>query len=1166
MDSDRIPKISVNGFAFEIGFKLGLVHGFIQRWPEQTEWQNVRNDLLDRVRKRDKKDGNLGVVGKILRSLTFDELTRTSIWNHGEKNFYRVVEEKGLLDSSPREPTIVQINLYLDGLYGGMLTAMDRNLFPDGASIKPEVFSIFNENKGEAGCHKNADALLLVEEGSRAKLICWDFKLRGGTFHYATWLMPSSDAVYVPPSMWGVNFSLSLGKSSFKNFLDHLLQKGNLMVNSKELPVSFEFRSIVQVFAYMMDYLSENQYWLKDVLKVSVDRVHAGLIYSTVDGVNFSFDLNEDVDVSDYAKKLKNLYSDINQKLVDQGFISLTEASKTTNPDAFEVMLDLYEKSLREEIKSYLNEMALRNERSNSKWAKEIVLDGERSIKAVRDSVEKEMRAFWKGNPWGKIFISLSSTGTGKTTSVVKVIIHNFLKNGEGKLVVWYFAPRKQLLNDFKDKIMDSGENEIKKKAEEYVEIIMPSVKGESRESPFYWYREVAVEFFQGREGKIKETANALMDRIARLDKKIFVCLNTLQSATQVQGSLQSTLKHIKRCIGSYRDMGATGMVFIFDEIIGNNNGFFTLRETLEMFDEYKHMMSILVFDATLHSKGVFETIWNEYMTRNYLAPSFFVTRFEQDGEMDIFGWKAVIRSGYTYPARILRIREVFPIDLIAPDSDLDDDLSDEKPEYFGTEKESARKKQEEMWCRCVADVVEREYRRLNQDSKDSRESKEKERVYTYIQHRERAYKTKENLQSRKYSIGVCTSNDREASSDYGRFDIVISTSTLSRGVSFKQNFTKAVIVCPHFWGFEENVIEDIQAGARIRGMKDDEKRIKEIVRVYAVTPYENEGAMEMRARSWLECFVEDEILDEGILDEEADKEKARKELVRKIKKVLKLATRRNLLRGLIQTANLMLNLYEAYYTPHQHDEVCVVVPQQLDPEYVPNFLEPACSFVSFLREMSCFDQEFNEEERKKIAKLENEIREFLIARVDVILSEVKKELEAGRAVVFHPYLYVSLSLSTAPVKERIRRIKQAFREACNVFLKNEKKRNKYGERIIEISRWMEEVSVGENRIRMHMLIYIPLLSMIYDGVPPDFVSRPLRMSPYITRFGIPVIGGALWDRIHLKADEHDKKSKHSVVFPIGSSKEIAWLTGEYIKLDCDFLNVLLKSYRSKKE
>ncbi|NPB07169.1 MAG: hypothetical protein GXO03_06170 [Aquificae bacterium] len=1010
-------------------FEVGFKGGFARGLARRQPdpWRDKEKLILNKLRRHADR---LGPTGKLLASLE----DPFSLKPFDGKSFTSELPQV----TGPYERA--ELAVYAAGLVAGRLLA---------ASVKgravPVVFDLFSEERSEAGVYPNADLLFLEKSSESTLLHCYDNKLFGGYRHLLKLL---TDELFVPPELGGAQLYLTPGGVSFESFARTLLEVARRLNEPDP-----EITALTQVFSYTLDYLSKPPI---------PDAVQLGVLPSTSEGFVCRFPLNGSGGFyAELAEAFKRTYAQLKRK------------PKT------------YFRKVREragvKARSYRNLDKLKEELTVKVEQLQSELNGPRrtslrpakTISELRAEVLRLVRDFFNEGPYGKALVLLHSTGAGKTTAARRVV----LGETDEKLVYFYFAPRKKLVSEQlieAERLLGSER--------------VLTVSQAGREKP------PAVR--RGDEAKEESSPEGLLRRLSELVKQSvkehkpdkLACFTTTQSLVKLKyGS--TTAKHVDRLVQFLTRQGYR-VVFVLDELTGSDNGMYAFEELLKLVRKFPKFVTLLTFDATLHSYGVFKRALEEFKKRRFLASSFMFAPFEPNGELELHGVPVKVYSGYSYPAREIKITERF---LLEEDG-------------------------EKILERFVELAVEKlkELRSRN------------ERLYVYIQNRELVRRVADELEKHGYRVLVSTSNvktpEKELESDAFNYDAVVSTSTLSRGVSLKHDFTAVVTLYTHYLSPEENAAEDLQATARIRGMKNDEEVVKEVVRVYALPA---DKAVKEHAQTYADSLIEEL----GLPDDELLRERLRK--------LYELVARYEALNAVKTFASVCRDLYRSYYQPS--DKVVAVLPRQHRVEFVPEQLSTAAQLFTFLNEVYEFGR-LKPEQRDKLKEFIDLLYESLLVLPVSSLDELKRrELRYA-----HPFLLVK-----APVELQLkeaRRLKRLFDEFKS-FLREQHDEHAY--RLEELLNYLSE---GKRRVELNLLVYGPSFA-VAELLREGESAGVAKLKRVITRYGITVLGGRLGLEARIR---RLKEGLFGVVFPVENAQVLEELLSHHLRVGGKLLEQLI--------
>ena len=1098
--------LSVAGSVYEFGFKLGFAAEAERRSKGELKdsWRERKEDLLRKIHEE-----YLGELASVFKNIEAEKLCQVRILKEREKPLFEILREAGIeIDNNSRLQRL--LTHFAIGLYEGIFFV--RYYLPEEGEISPVVFN-FGLEIPNAGDYENADLIFRI----RGKEIhVYDLKLFGADYHIRRMLTSYKEGEMdvIPPSTRGTQLSITLGERSLEKFALNVYEIGEELLKKGEIGITMEIKNIIQVLSYSLDFLSRERE------RISEKEIVMGLIYSTTDAPVFRFPIEDGKDYRDLAEKIKKLYERIKER-VEVGELMKIEAEVSSGwPLEGKLMgLDDLIKEIREETNKLWEEI---REREN----REFVITPEESISKLRKKVKNDVKEFYKSKPWGKCLALLHSTGAGKTKSVIEV----FLEQMSGKVVFLYFAPRIQLLKEVKEKVDKLGIKTVyiyTKKDEIGEELGLPIVRfikkgdiGETRDTP---------------EGKIKRAIKIADKFVAQGHEKIAVFLTT-QTVTRTPNSKETTFRHLKDKL-PYWISADYRIVIALDEITGARSGLLAFYEALKLLKEevktdartirYKDWITVLVFDASLHSKGVFEKVLREWEDLGFTSPAFIFSDLEREGVIEVMEIPIEVRTGFSYPAKKLIIREKFLL-------------------------EESRKELIEKVAKLCID--------------EAKKQKEKgERLYIYVQDRSMVMEIKNKLQAEGLKVLAITSNVRQSlqtlEAEYFPYDVVVSTSSLSRGVSLKHKFTKAIVITSHFYFFhpEEGALEDLQAGARMRGMENDEEVEKEILRVYAVYKEEanSQGISKVkelflrdRVKTFLEVWLEEELQEEEYEAIES-----------KLREIFRAKLERDSLKDMLAYANIMLKLYESYYNPKE--KIVSIIPAHSQVIYYPESLSTISRLFSFLRELHEYG-DISETEKNSVMAFAEELKKAFVVfpRIEVegLTNEktnkdkkTKTENKVKTKVLgyYPPYLIVEHEIKfSSKDDKRLLKLQKLYEKTKPII----KRANPEIIPVFDNLLFNEsESSTGRKIYSILSLVYVPALAIGYECIDENFQSILLYFPKSITRHQVEVLGAFLDLYAQIRIDPTTKELE-GIAFPISAIETDEWIKSPYPRIDGELL------------
>jgi len=1078
---NRQQFISLAGSVFEFGFKLGFAIEAERKsegeWKE--EWKKRKEHLLSL-----RLEGRLGEFSRVLKKISQGELYLPKILNKRDKSLLEILREEGInIDNNSKLHRLVA--LFVIGLYEGIFFV--RYSLPKKGEIIPWIFE-FGTERPDAGTYENADLIFRIEG---KEIHVYELKLYGGAYHIIRMLTPyeEKEADIIPPLTRGMQLSITLGERNLEKFISSVYEIGKELLDKGEIYITPEIKFIIQLLSYSLDLLSRER------KNLSEREIVMGLIYPTTDGPVFRFPIEEGIDYAFFSKMMKELYAQIKQ-------IGNVETMKIAAEVSSFTMVKEITENLENIKKEIIREQEELWKRIREREEKKLVIIPESSISEIREKVRKDVEEFYKNNPWGRVLALLHSTGTGKTTSVVEFFLEKF----NGKVVFLYIAPRIQLLKELREKV-----EKIKG-----VKLVWPYEKEEEEWDIRFIKMVDEGNPINSTEGKLKGAVNKASSYIVDGHEKIAIFLTT-QSITRTPKTKETTFRHLKERLEDWIEEGYK-IVIALDEITGARNGFLALEEALKLLKEeteqntktirFSDWVTVLVFDASLHSKGVFEKIAREWEELGFTSPAFIFSNLEREGIVEVNGIPIEVKTGFSFPAKKLVIREKFLL-------------------------EKSKK-----------DLIDSVAKICIEEAKKQKEKRKG--LFIYIQDRNAVMEIKNKIKAEGLKVLAITSNFRQRPQSLEDNDVVVSTSSLSRGVSLGAKFTKTIVITSHFFRPEEGAMEDLQATARMRG-GNDETIEKEILRIYGVyTDYEASP----QEISEIKRLILDDIVRtflEVFLEEELEKEEY-EEVESTLMEVFKEKVKRDYLREMLVYGDIILKLYESYYQPK--GRIVSVIPAQSRTIYYPESLSKTSRLFSFLKELHDHISELSEEDKKLVWEFTEKLRgEAFVASPKVILSEGKKNIKD----YYPPYLIVKSELKLSPYEDKVLELRNIYQKIKPII----KKENP--EIIPEFDNLFIELVTGRKTYQIWYLIYIPALAIGYECIEENFKSTKLYFPKSITRHQVEVLGAPLGLYAQIRVNPHSNDLE-SVAFPISAYETTQWLKSPYPSIDGELLlNIIHK-------
>lgn len=1154
-----LSKLISAGYLFEIGFKMGFLYELSLM---ESRFKEELLIFFEKVQKRiETEDIDFGLFKEIFKVLTVAELCSTFLLRERKEEFISLVEKK-LEQRIENSNDFANLGIYVNGLYAGRFFVKNlksnfqnfHEKLQEGnhlenknnqinknnqTLIKIKVCDIFEENS-TPGHYMNAD--LIFEVGS--KLYVYDFKLHGGyhilkdIFNYKTGRKSGESNIFLPLTTRGYRLYISMGNAKFENFIEHIIEIGKKLAETGELEFDLEMRTIIQIFSYALDYLSQSN--------EKFTELECGAIYSLSDGPRFIFDISQTSKdfLVQKAEEIKDLYKDL-KRLRESYSMEITKSIEqyTQQKEGRTILA-----KLRSLTRKLLNEKeAIKQElekRELESQIKKEYLKPAMGITELRSKVKEVVQNFYDNNPWGKVLVLLHSTGAGKTTSAREV----FLDNNSQKIIYFYFAPRKRLLEQEK--------KEIETKGIQTVYIYESELNKQNKEVNFTKSGYEAAKINEN-QGKLKKSTLQLVNLIytkpnnpknnqennqenvhsQKKHCKHLACLLTTHTITNVETArgVQSTLNEVIKAMGHFTKNGYK-IVFVFDEITGSDNGFSALLSVIkEIMTKHKNDISVLVFDATLHSKGVFEKVWKEFNNNKIISSCFLMTDFEKDGTIqmlpDLSDIKGEVYSGFSYPAKDVTWEEYFIIN---------------EPNNSETFSEKSSENFSDKFYKQIVEIIAKKLRKLKQ---------KKQRMYIYIQDREKVNQLAELLEQEGFKIlkSTGTLQSPESKINDNQYDAVISTSTLSRGINLKNNFTTVAVVITHFAGLEENIAEDLQACARIRGMPNDEEVTKTIMRIYAFdgSNFTDKLLTEI-VDSYIEAYLEEHKKYSEIFEEEQIKKGKIEDLKKPIKEYIKTLYWRNIYKDIKNYASLIREVYKVYLNPHDRKRVIALVTRQIAPRFMSTSISDIDRFLTFLEDF--LDYSLIPEKKRiehNVRQLIHAIKNVINALIDIPLTEevLSREHVFPYSIVKEGYVNIKTDPKLAEnIKENFVKVKPYLEKEC----KDNPK---------ELESWMIGLLEQPQKEKIVTLVYMPSVALCYELLRKNDKTITINKRKYVTRFSLPIIGVKSYLQSDISAHSViNSLNRKFVSFPIREVESYNWLRGKYPKLSGEIIEILLRS------
>ena len=406
------------------------------------------------------------------------------------------------------------------------------------------------------------------------------------------------------------------------------------------------------------------------------------------------------------------------------------------------------------------------------------------SIKEVRARVERGVLESERG----KLYLMVHPAGSGKTTSVFK-LIKSLRERGE-RVFLFYFSPRKKINEDKREKFSNELGGKLLSTEREFS-------SGDSYSG-----------FWTGgfRKGKLSSAKADLENRI-RLgeDLDLVGLFSTIHSVARVYG--RSTAEKVREMAKLWLEYGKGNgtIIVVVDELTGSEGGLVSLKDLIDALSREGLLNRTYLFglDANLLCGEVVDNYvkWVEdFLDKGLTAPELLLRVTEENFQ----------RTLHNYSSKTAE--DFFGVPTIV----------DGQPAFIGSSlklvtrwellpKPKSREERLDLLVKKLADWL----------------LLKGKGTFCYVQDREVAAKLSLLLESKGYRVGIYTAYS--FSEDFKGCDFIIGTSSISRGIDVP--FNKALIFIPSFLP-EVQLGEVYQAVSRIRQGKGDEGE-KEVDFVY---------------------------------------------------------------------------------------------------------------------------------------------------------------------------------------------------------------------------------------------------------------------------------------------------------------------------------------------
>lgn len=1083
---ENIKKDSLLGKIFELGYKVGFITCLIDN--KINKYNHKIQSYKESVVK-----GNFGCISEIFER----EILKVKPYakKYSESLLNRVKNLGFDVDSE----CVQHLTAYSIGCWEGYIHC---NQFIREKSFK-DIHLIYFDINSEVpfkGYAENSDLLLYLEDNKGyLHLYLYDLKFMFGrvfveTFQSEPYIKHIKGNYTIPPILKGYPLAVSLGNNDFLSFVNSFISFIETK-EAEELVLDVDLKNILQVLSYLMDYLVDSK---------NIDRlktINFGIISGISDGLSYKFFLEENwynsQEIQDLAEKVKDLY----KKTVADVYSAAgkIKSKNIDNDTLLEYTLHRNIKKLEKEIESLKEEIL---KQDNKTYKVEISKD----IDQIRKDVKKIVEDFWKkfinNSEEEKMVLGLlHSTGAGKTTASREIILGQTTQ----PVVYLYFAPRKKLVTQEFHRIKKSI-------PEERIIIHLPNTNKRTengiKSKKLVKGASLTNQITKEKKGNIQDLiqqVNLTLNE-QKEEKKHIVVLTTTQSITKNIHN-KGTYEHIKNLVPSLQIHGYK-CVIVIDELSGSDNGLFSLSKLLDFVKKYPDIFTILVFDANLHSKSIFQAVLKEFRENSYISPSILLSKFEKDGVINYDDVNIYVYSDYSFPAKEVILREKF---------------------FFeNTQEKDAVLKE-------VVDYLFEEHLKKMKS--------QNQRMYVYIQDKEAVNIFQSLLTQKGIKAEYYTSNYHSGEKDSINqdSDVIISTSTLSRGIDLYNNFTKVCIINTHFFSPESNFGEELQACARIRGIIDESGKnidrliTKEIIRV--VIARESDDEMKQAITESLYTQIREDNPKITKIDKD------------KLNQYIDLWVKLQSLKDSLMYSYIGRHIFDSYFNPHRQSYVLVPVSGQRTPVYIPSQEIKLESIISFINDLLKVKEV---KEDKNFEKSLNVILYNLKSLIDITSI---KDINLEDIVYFYPpYCLMK--------HELISQLNEEMRENLVKILNDnfkEKLIKINPDKMSEIETFINEL-LSVSKIEFQSIIYIPLVAMLYEIADDRYRFEGLNVRAYLSRANIKTAFSYINDKRQFTVERiPGTESIKIVAFPVELQESFGWISGDYPKLSGEHLHEILK-------
>lgn len=758
---------------------------------------------------------------------------------------------------------------------------------------------------------------------------------------------------YLPFRLFtGVPIKLSVGKLTLKNFIDGLLNKENIFKDT--VFHTLETITTLQPLAYAISYIRENRDILKQIDSIKVEVIHPfEKLYSPL----ILIERGENINFDEVYDRIRELYKDVRSKKSDD---ILQELLNKQDIRHIRLTIEEVHRRAKEEL-----------ERRNNKTVRIQAEDISKVRLAVRQVVE-DFITRRRQDKQLKVLGLFHSAGSGKTTSI------RDMANKEDKVLVLYFASRKILVQRERDEYEKLGFKVYMPEEQDKVRKITENIKEESQrviENIAPRHNVITKETIAGN----LELIGTFLDNLLNENNCKIACFTTTQSIVSVNKQGTNTLRHIIEPINRYLERGFQ-VYIILDEFFGDDGGLYAIEQIFNTL--YNKPAYLFLLDANVYSANLLEYVLKDYKQHNRnIQACVYALKFK---EKHVFTYSALLdaekvevkniecytRHGFISTQGAVNIVEHFIV-----------------IESGGSQQEEYEKFLDEVY-----EII----KKVGEESEFS--------VLVFMQNKELGWELHRRLGQLGRSIALNTtfkSSEEEVNrQEDGKYvyKYIVSTSTASRGVSFRNVKDVVVIFTEH--SIEENMVEIIQAISRGRGSAEVENQERYIHLVYKVNLA---GLKRLRDKSYYLILPQ-----------------SNKEYLDKYYEAL-------LYLETLELADISRKMIQQFVnTPSEDKEVIVPVPTFLTSYYTGSQLDSIMRILQLINDVVITIEESGG--NKFLTSIN--VRNMFSSPISIQVRNIK-----GRHIYIHPYLfdasmpYLSIRINKEKMQKAIRYVERLLKE-----------------------------------------------------------------------------------------------------------------------------------------